>query len=339
MERIAVYDRAKGIGIVLLVLGHLATKSSPVFNAIFAFHMPLFLFVSGVFYHPLNGNYRIIVNKHILRHLVPFMFFSIIGLLVTLILSHTIITPPHPIPSERVLRTWMIESFISLGSRSCLMASLWYLPVFSASLLLLDGFNMIIERKIISNKLVFVLLLSCVSVMIALLREDIRLPLRIMTVFGTSLFIYLGYIYREDVLKYVEGLVWWKIILLLAFFISFVVLNGEVNISTPRYNNFIFFVTTALIGIFLTLYLSQHKSLRILEFFGKNSLIVFCMNSLWCEVYCMVLSKISGIQYIAMENLPISYALLGTLLVLLVSIPTVYVFNPIVNRILSKIIK
>lgn len=51
-------DIAKGIGMICLVLGHLFIIGSDSFKMIFAFHMPLFFFLSG---------YLFISSKYILR--------------------------------------------------------------------------------------------------------------------------------------------------------------------------------------------------------------------------------------------------------------------------------
>lgn len=44
--RDTVVDVAKGIGILLVILGHL---KNPIMDFIYAFHMPLFFFISGMF--------------------------------------------------------------------------------------------------------------------------------------------------------------------------------------------------------------------------------------------------------------------------------------------------
>jgi fucose 4-O-acetylase-like acetyltransferase len=49
-KRLAYIDIAKGIGIILVVVGHTATPNL-VHNFIYQFHMPLFFFLSGFFYH------------------------------------------------------------------------------------------------------------------------------------------------------------------------------------------------------------------------------------------------------------------------------------------------
>lgn len=61
-ERIALFDNIKGILIILVVLGHIAhpihnenTVLSAVFDIIYLFHMPLFVFMSGLF---AKGAYR-----------------------------------------------------------------------------------------------------------------------------------------------------------------------------------------------------------------------------------------------------------------------------------------
>lgn len=61
-ERIALFDNIKGILIILVVLGHIAHPIhnenpvlSAVFDIIYLFHMPLFVFMSGLF---AKGAYR-----------------------------------------------------------------------------------------------------------------------------------------------------------------------------------------------------------------------------------------------------------------------------------------
>ena len=50
-KRLAEFDVLKGIGILLVVLGH-TTISDPMKYMIYCFHMPLFVAVSGYFFHP-----------------------------------------------------------------------------------------------------------------------------------------------------------------------------------------------------------------------------------------------------------------------------------------------
>ena len=84
-------DRAKGLGILLVVLGHLAAKSQPAGNAWFAylqtalyqFHMPFFMYLSGYVCY-LTGAARAapaawpkLLERRASRLLVPFVIFGL----------------------------------------------------------------------------------------------------------------------------------------------------------------------------------------------------------------------------------------------------------------------
>jgi len=60
-------DIAKGIGILLVVLGHnsifFENENSKLFNIIFSFHLPLFLFLSGLFFKTDVKFKKLILNK------------------------------------------------------------------------------------------------------------------------------------------------------------------------------------------------------------------------------------------------------------------------------------
>lgn len=49
-ERIEYIDIAKGIGILLVIAGHLFAYRGPISRWIFSFHMPLFFILSGICY-------------------------------------------------------------------------------------------------------------------------------------------------------------------------------------------------------------------------------------------------------------------------------------------------
>lgn len=73
LERIAYLDIAKGIGILLVIIGHLF--ESNIHTYIYLFHMPLFFFISGLLYRP-NNKYLRRKTKYII---IPFFIFSIIS--------------------------------------------------------------------------------------------------------------------------------------------------------------------------------------------------------------------------------------------------------------------
>ena len=77
-ERDPVFDVMKGIGIVFVVLGHIAKNYVGIFPLqafIYSFHMPLFFFVSGMLYHK---------KEHFLKNIsikigVPYICFALLS--------------------------------------------------------------------------------------------------------------------------------------------------------------------------------------------------------------------------------------------------------------------
>lgn len=79
MKRIVWIDNAKFLGIYLVILGHSIPASeeeySIIRNFIYAFHMPLFVFLSGFLYK--RGN----IKKDVLCILVPYLIYQVTNLL------------------------------------------------------------------------------------------------------------------------------------------------------------------------------------------------------------------------------------------------------------------
>ena len=77
-QRIGYLDIAKGVGILLVVLGHndLNTYASFLYKIIFSFHMPLFFFISGMFFKPEIEIVQLIKKRF--HTLVKPYFFSIL---------------------------------------------------------------------------------------------------------------------------------------------------------------------------------------------------------------------------------------------------------------------
>jgi fucose 4-O-acetylase-like acetyltransferase len=75
LQRIAWIDVARGIGILLVVLGHLDSGLSS--RIIYAFHMPFFFFLSG-YVHKVQGHYAGFFRKRCIHLLVPYIAFLIL---------------------------------------------------------------------------------------------------------------------------------------------------------------------------------------------------------------------------------------------------------------------
>ena len=74
-KRIQYIDIAKGIGILLVVLGHndLSAYHPMLHRFIYAFHMPLFFFLSGIFFNP-DRDFKTLVKKRFDGLIKPLIF-------------------------------------------------------------------------------------------------------------------------------------------------------------------------------------------------------------------------------------------------------------------------
>lgn len=80
-NRLEYFDLAKGIGIFLVILGHITYISQPLRIWIFSFHMPLFFIISGmlIYYKREDSlNSRELIKKKAKSLLIPYFFFSIL---------------------------------------------------------------------------------------------------------------------------------------------------------------------------------------------------------------------------------------------------------------------
>lgn len=83
--RLQEYDILKGIGILLVVLGHTGISGLP-YTYIYAFHMPLFFFVSGCFYK--QYAFYEILKKRLKSLLLPWFCFAVLFLMTNIAISY-----------------------------------------------------------------------------------------------------------------------------------------------------------------------------------------------------------------------------------------------------------
>jgi fucose 4-O-acetylase-like acetyltransferase len=130
-------DRAKGLGILLVVFGHIVAKNQPLGNqwyayaqtALYEFHMPFFLYLSG-YVTFLTGAGRVeparwapFVRRRAARLLVPFLLFGLVFVLGKLAASHFLYVDNLPGSTT--------QAFVDLlwNTDSSPAISIWYMFV------------------------------------------------------------------------------------------------------------------------------------------------------------------------------------------------------------------
>lgn len=71
------FDILKGIGIIMVVVGHYSALNPVIFNVIFSVHMPLFFIVAGYFLKP-NTDLFATLRKDVKRLIMPYLLTMVV---------------------------------------------------------------------------------------------------------------------------------------------------------------------------------------------------------------------------------------------------------------------
>lgn len=111
------FDMMKGIGIILVIIGHLAHGFGWLVPAIYTFHMPLFFILSGYFYK--EKKITELLHRDFRSLLVPYLLVT-----ATTIIYGILVGAWQHAPEK----TWYwINSFLYAGINNSGIGPLWFL--------------------------------------------------------------------------------------------------------------------------------------------------------------------------------------------------------------------
>lgn len=176
-KRIPYFDLAKGVCILLVIWFHLgvSTPFDPYLNAV---RMPLYVFLSGLFFKTYGGILQL-VRKKTKKLLIPFFFFYLTTSVLLPILAHNLLGINFETGQD-----WRLL-FAFLTYRDFPNIPLWFLW----ALFMLNVSFYALQRFIKSDIL---LGLSCL-VLAVVLGNVLSLPASISKAFGYFFYFYLGY--------------------------------------------------------------------------------------------------------------------------------------------------
>lgn len=276
-NRIEVFDIAKGLGILIVVMGHCGFGVG--FDKLIqTFHMPLFFFISGYFYRPEKSkNFKEYFFHQINVLIVPYIVFAIIyGIL------HYIYTSDFSIH-------YFIKSLLSSNhNRIDVEGALWFLlSLFCAKII-----YCLLERNIksIINLTLVVTLISFVA--FTFRRFGLILPLGLDSAMSMLIVIHSGYIlyvYRgKKILQRLSTLSPTIVILLIILFFVTGYYNGPVLVRRNRYGIEVLYMISCFCGIILTMNISHYICKwdnkitllikKVISFWGRESIVFLLIN-------------------------------------------------------------
>lgn len=335
-------DVTKGIGILLVILGH-SNFDQSFLTIIHTFNMPLFFFISGYLYHykkyKLNPNN--FLSQKFKRFVIPYFVTNIIILCTFNILS---IFKLSSFNSNSTMRH-LIGVFYGNGApinpstiftNSLSVPSWFLLGLFCASLILYTlAYSHEKYGLACSSFLCFLVILFGFEI-----SKYMFLPWSLDIACVSMVFMFSGYLinyYRTnlDYNKFKSNFYNFGFFLLLFTTIS---INGAVDMNTRTYSNLLFFSIGGLLGTYVTIELAKRISRKenvltdTLVYFGKNSIIILLYHTFIPVVIISITSKFFDLKEI-IHHSPVLYSLI----MLVSSIAAIIIIKklPVLDRIYS----
>ena len=302
-KRIIYFDIAKGIGIILVLIGHLQTDTILSYTPyvlslcswIFSFHMALFFIISGMFISCKKEEEKDLkesVKKKFKSVMIPYLWFSIIYILI--VLYSLLISKVVP------LKTLFIQLWYVIGMYG--MNVLWFLPALFAAEVL---FLFIIKHFGKLRSVLVIIILSITAAGVNFLRGNMRsvpevyerlnelIVTIIRPVFAcvyilTGYWLYKGLDIFDSRIKKAKTVQVMVLPVLFAVNIYLNRINRPVDFRSLVLNNYILYYVCSVCGslfiILLSRFLSDIKTGRsggflLLRFYGVNSLVFMAVHN------------------------------------------------------------
>lgn len=337
-KRVEWVDIAKGIGIILVIIGHCVMLGGHVHNWIFSFHMPLFFILSGLFLvkEELGG----FIQKKIKTLLIPYITFFAIGLFFTIC-----------IPSwfEKLTLKGVIKDIYFGDPNNVNVSSIWFLVCLFFTMLFLQlilRFQMIVRLIIITFAFVCGLFFAKYAAHIPFALQG-RLPLNLDVTFISLVFLSIGYFGKntlfnmaEWIHKQTKKMNFLYSIFLFGVSVLLSILNHRVNLHGLLFNNPVLYLLESIVGSIFVIYVSCFISKvglfkRSLKWIGTQSLKILGVQAICIRLYITLVNFVEKKQY-SLYFLPPMHAFFSLIFVLAMSVGCVWVFVQISGRVSGR---
>lgn len=327
--RLNYFDIAKGIGIILVIIGHIEYVEQGVRNYIVSFHMPLFFIISGMLMLVTNEKTRdlkeLVIRK--LKHIMlVYAVFSVLYLIIDI--AYYYIT--HLGDGWNTVRLDAIDSLMLYG-----ISVLWFLPALFFGelifLLILKLMNRLLPHfDFIAAMLACILL--AVIIYLPLFKNENHFIKAFVRFFICAAFVSIGYcinsLIRDIKIPAAAKALAGAVMLVAVYFTSQI--NGTVDMHFGVYGNLFFYFLTAVLGSMGVILLSgsleslsRSLPVKLLIYYGKNSLIVMITHINFYILYVAEVLSFHFSKYITHAKL----FLFNCMIVIFVMIAEVFVIE------------
>lgn len=326
--RIDWIDQVRGFSIFLVVYGH----SFPAFEQyIYAFHVPLFFLISGLF-HPvvLNSNSLI---KRFKSVLIPYFLWSLLLFLFWLFLGRFYGESANFDVS--VLRNF-IGIFYAQGGREFMDwgIPMWFLPAVFLTFLF---FSLIQQFNKLNAQIIALALLIVIGFMLPYLFQ-IHFLWSLDIALVALIFYSIGFFFKNYIVDLNKKKSWVFVVIFGIIHFTFFSLNSKVDMYRSIYGNEFLFIINGISGtLFYLMLIKNIPIFKFLSYIGKSTISILALHLRALTVIKFVLLIVFGITVFSFTELQ---KFLISIIQILILIPVIYIINkylPILNGKVKKI--
>lgn len=348
-KRISYLDIARGIGMVLVVMGHVTYINPALRHFITAFHMPLFFVISGILLEinrEEEKNYKLLIFRKLQRIMIPYLVFS----LASFVVEGTRVMIKGLDEWNVVLRQ-LFQSVCLQG-----VSTLWFLPALLISELLFIGLRkktnhigtilicvgIVVGCYLLSDYEQLIYPYHAVSRVFRLLHDVVSMVIRNLFCVG---FICLGYYINRWLMKRMQS-GWQDVISLLIFAIVGYVAIQNVGMADLRFmviDSLPLYILGAVGGSMAVILMCKclqrvpiSPVKKVPEFYGRNSLIIMVTHMDFRVLYISILLAERIYNRIPIHSL---FCMLIVAFVFILEIPIIWFINRYLPIILGKMKK
>ena len=323
MERRKDLDFAKGVGIILMVLGHCfsAGNGETLRAWFYSFHMPLFFAIPGILAWSRNQalSFTALIKKRTRSLLFPYYVWGVLAAFFLTVVGRK--------PLEWL---WVLIKCVLTWEG---LSAMWFLPcLFLAELLFQCCLRGADRHPIFGTVIAAAFAVSGFAV--PNLNIYVTVFLRSLT--GAS-FMYLGWLLADWMSRPASPFIWCAICVVHAVLAIY---NGRIDVLAREYGNFLLFFVNALLGSWLVIQLHGilnamrlKKVTQTLMWFGQNSLIVVCTS-----IYAIELLRLADYKLFSgmLSSLGTVEGIVLCALAMLIEIPIIIFCNRYLYALLGK---
>lgn len=298
------FDIAKGIGMFLVVIGHMATMKRAQPN-IFSFHMPLFFIISGYFFK--QTSFKKLISKKARSLLIPYIFTGLMIALFDLIKYLKVY--------NKISFSYLILRLFAIFFASSNESVFFGIPSIGPIWFLIALFFAEIFYHFFSNKQNYTTLLVIISFLFGVWSHNHLgiFPLSIQPALCITIFLHIGYLCREH--KIFDNISWQKVIAAIIIWIlsrQSVLWEFPMDIGRTYFNNAFVTILGACSGSYVIICISKSLTkflnnavIEVFHYWGRYSLVFLCLHSFelsmipWSNIFSIIpIEKINFQNYI-----------------------------------------